>query len=517
NYTGSSLRTEIPAASMGGAASARAVFSTADHLMEIDFSDYVLYTETASLLHIIQTDLSANTISGNNNDMMQLEMTAYGDACTVAGLTIELFDYTTAAPGDLGVATLWESGASIATVSLAGGAYNFTSLGLAISSGATRTFQVSIDVAGGAQEGKAASLVLADVETGAKASITTRGIPNAYIGSVSSDVVVDGLFEDWTDIIPSPGGGENPNIDITSYSATSTNYQNVSVYLDVAGAIAAGQKIPFEMAIDTAGTGPGSGAPADNPPTVSSTTSDYQLGGGPAVFTAVVSDDVSVQGVVVEYYTPGYNVAQMVLISGDDKEGTYRYQTASTYTTGTEIEYTIKALDSSMQEGSASAKITFTDSGGGPGPDPDPNVVPSITDTTTLWQPIGTITISATITDSDGSVATATMNGLAPTGSSGDDYWWDVGQATPAKYDYLIVAQDNEGGESETSGSVLVYDANRPAIYHTPVFSSPSGVSIPITATVTNSPTSVTLHYTPVGGSLQSVAMVEQGGGIYSY
>jgi len=102
----------------------------------------------------------------------------------------------------------------------------------------------------------------AKVDRGA-VTITGSGA-KSYIGTVTHEIKIDGLFEDWVGIEKVSDSDSqpvsNPNVDISSYAAVNTD-SVLSLYLDVEGAILEGTELPVEAYVyqpRTPGEQPGS-------------------------------------------------------------------------------------------------------------------------------------------------------------------------------------------------------------------------------------------------------------------
>jgi hypothetical protein len=244
-----------------------------------------------------------------------------------------------------------------------------------------------------------------------------------------------------------------------------------------------------------------------------------QLSGGNVNVSANVTDETALFDVWVELFDPGMVSFINTTMSYDIASGLFFYD--SSYVAIGQWTFVISANDTSDNWASAQDNFDITD-----------GTPPDIVNVWALPSPQeinGAVNVSAAVTDN---VAVLDVNveiikpDLTPFGNftmlydaiSGryyyEDTYVDVGTHT-----FTIWAQDTNTNNNSALGSFIIEDTTPPVIDHLPVTRANLGVSIPISANVTDAGTiaSVTLYFMNVGDTIyQSAAMILGVGNEYS-
>ena len=180
------------------------------------------------------------------------------------------------------------------------------------------------------------------------------------------------------------------------------------------------------------------------------------------IFATITDSDGTISTADIKWGTSTGNYPNTVSMtnSGDDYSGVIPAQSD-----GTHVYFVVYAEDNEGGSAQSSENDYLVD---------DPNILPEITGVgfiPTDPESTETVSVSATITDSDGTISTADIKWGTSTGSypntvsmtnSGDDYSGVIPAQSDGTHVYFVVyAEDNEGGSAQSSeNDYLVDDPN---------------------------------------------------------
>jgi hypothetical protein len=243
---------------------ARAIFSTVSS-GEYDFSDYAITIESGALVISQQSTVQNQlTIPSSDNPYMSLTMNAHGETVSLTSLTLKKAAQSTAS--DTMIASVNVYSDSTLTTQVGTGVLSNGKAVINMDSPVTMTvgtanmLYVGITIAADVS-GQGRTIAMDTVDAGLSrgvASVNILSRPNAYLGQPGSNIVIDGLFEDWSSytMFTDPAFDANPNgdpnersIDITNYNAVTEQVGGVrtsSFYVEVADNIMSGTDMPIE-------------------------------------------------------------------------------------------------------------------------------------------------------------------------------------------------------------------------------------------------------------------------------
>ncbi|MCK4456131.1 MAG: FG-GAP repeat protein [Thermoplasmata archaeon] len=215
-----------------------------------DIADLAVSNTGGSLEVIQESYISDWVVSGPNETLLRLSMTAHGTDMHITQMTAEMVG--TASPGELStVRLLNENLATIGTVSPSS-TMTFD-LDVVVQEGSLETFYVEVATTSASENTVGMRILLpSDIrtETGSvtlKTEDPLNDIGLGYLGSVKTGYSIDGAFSEWTGTPDNPGDvlpSDNPNIDLVS-SASANETDNLYFFVEVDGQILKGTALPY--------------------------------------------------------------------------------------------------------------------------------------------------------------------------------------------------------------------------------------------------------------------------------
>jgi len=513
---GSVLQTRTPLQDLNvGSGDIKVCFRTSDEFDQGDISDYFIGSQQGALW-LTQTSMSGMSITndGQPNAVLALEVKAWGGDIMLEELDVAKYDFSTAADADVDSISVYKDSVEAAnlidTKALVDGRASME-LDQAVANGTTLDLVVAARVSG--VEGRALSLTVDEilVDKGV-ASLVTKEIANAYIGSSPASPVVDGLFSEW---LPSYSDGigdaGSDSIDITGFDA---QCDSGSIFLDieVSEGLLGGAKIPAMVPF----TG------SQHPMVKDDTDLEAVPVNTVVVVNCTITTDNELDLVKLDYTDTsggGHNISMNLV--GDN------IWTASIPGQGTTgwLEYHVWARDSHGLAGSSSLEAVMVYV---PGSGAGDVVSPVIVHEQVLDKVAErAINITARITDVGTGVVLATLHyqdsgsHSVPMNRWGGDMYSALIPAQPSgmKVEYSIEAEDGAGNIVEIERcEILIHDPSAPVI----TVDAPGSVfvhqDINITAELGNmgASTNARLIYHDQWGS-HNISMVCWDGNLFSY
>ena len=213
-----------------------------------DIADLAVSNIGGSLEAIQESYLSDNVVSGTNEVLLRLSMTAHGTDVHIAQITAKMVG--TALPGELSTVRLLDE--NLATIDTVSPSSMMTfDLDRTVQEGSLETFYVAVDTTSASENTVGMRILLAsDIRTGS-GSVTLKiedplnDIGLGYLGSVKTGYSIDGAFSDWTGTPDVPGDSDgNPNIDLVS-SSSANETDSLYFFVEVDGHILKGTALPY--------------------------------------------------------------------------------------------------------------------------------------------------------------------------------------------------------------------------------------------------------------------------------
>jgi len=256
--SGQELEAQLWDADIGlkDAGNLRVLFRVADYMGREDSSDLVvspsgvLKLDVSSMIngniHAGENELGRITITSFNEGTTSVNSLRFRDSGSLSGLSTERL---------AAEFLLTLNGNPIASTGYSNGRVDFAlsssdSPGLTIAGKAVLLLKMKA----GSEfvrdySGKTINLRLTGIETQAGLTISQTGIAG-YINSQSNNIMIDGLFDDWTQKqTDRTGDSDNPNTDITGYNSLSSGNRTY-FYLSVRGEILKGVNVPTVRAMN---------------------------------------------------------------------------------------------------------------------------------------------------------------------------------------------------------------------------------------------------------------------------
>ncbi|MFQ6106996.1 MAG: tetratricopeptide repeat protein [Thermoplasmata archaeon] len=214
-----------------------------------DTSDLTVSNVGGSLKVVQESYLDDWVVSGTNEILLRLTMTADGSDVRVAQISAEIIG--TASPAELTAVELLDE--NLNTLDSASPSSIVTlGVNVTIEGGSFETFYVAVNTISTSQHTVGARIRLPSdiqVESG---SVTLRtenpnnGIGLGYLGSVKEGYVMDGAFSEWVGTLDPRGdvSDDNPNIDIVSFSSVNET-EALYFFVEVDGQMLKGTAIPY--------------------------------------------------------------------------------------------------------------------------------------------------------------------------------------------------------------------------------------------------------------------------------
>ncbi|MCK4443083.1 MAG: hypothetical protein KAW09_00965, partial [Thermoplasmata archaeon] len=227
------------------------LFHTLSSNGEQDFSDFVL-SETGGVLSVLQRSaILTGTISGLDQNLLNLSLTAHNSQVTLTSLEVEVSGSVLSSEVS-SLKLVDSSNQVLAQTFYYGNPVTFEFDPVTIEEGTSTSLTVRSDLTGG--DGKTIGVAIPSSssfgvgEDAATATYISSTYDLGYVGQVPVDMTVDGGFADWIDCYGLDGIGEgstlgDSNIDIMCYG-NSAGQGSLFTYFDVSGRMLAGTDVP---------------------------------------------------------------------------------------------------------------------------------------------------------------------------------------------------------------------------------------------------------------------------------
>ena len=213
-----------------------------------DIADLAVSNIGGSLEAIQESYLSDNVVSGTNEVLLRLSMTAHGTDMHITQITAKMVG--TALPGELSTVRLLDE--NLTTIDTVSPSSMMTfDLDRTVQEGSLETFYVAVDTTSASENTVGMRILLpSDIHTESGSVTLKTGHPlndagRGYLGSIKTGYSIDGAFLDWTGTPDVPGDSDgNPNIDLVS-SSSANETDNLYFFVEVDGQILKGTALPY--------------------------------------------------------------------------------------------------------------------------------------------------------------------------------------------------------------------------------------------------------------------------------
>ncbi|MFQ6128388.1 MAG: tetratricopeptide repeat protein [Thermoplasmata archaeon] len=214
-----------------------------------DMADLVVSNVGGSLEVVEESYLDDWVVSGTNEILLRLTMTAHGMDIQITQIYAEMIG--TASPSEISDVKLLDENLVTIDTTYPSNIVTFE-LNLTVQEGSFEVLYVAVDTTSASQNTVGMRIRQpSDVLTeGGSVTLRTEnpanGIGLGYLGSVKEGYSIDGAFFDWVGTPDMPGdvSNDNPNIDIVSYSSANET-DSFFFFLEVEGRILKGTAIPY--------------------------------------------------------------------------------------------------------------------------------------------------------------------------------------------------------------------------------------------------------------------------------
>jgi len=247
---GNQLETQVNWEALGGEERiVEAVFYSQSYAQEEDFADYVA-SNAKGILNVKTKSVATEVITGTDNPLLELELTAIKADMKLTELEIELLG--TAETSELSKIKLFSQEEGLLTERIPISKYITFRLDtpLEIAEDTIKQLIITADVKDSSGHTLGASIQSPRDVMVEEGIVSIGKIPSAnelgYLGFVPTEPTIDGGFSDWIDSKTDSDAStvSNPNINIQNYNTT-TYSSNIYFYLSVESNLMNGTPVPF--------------------------------------------------------------------------------------------------------------------------------------------------------------------------------------------------------------------------------------------------------------------------------
>ncbi len=215
-----------------------------------DIADLIVSNTGGSLEVIQKSYLSDPVVSGSNEVLLELSVTAHGTDMHITQITAKMKG--TALPEELSTVRLLDE--NLATIDAVSPSSMMTfDVNVTVQEGSSEIFYVAVDTTSTSENTVGMRILQpSDIrtESGSVTLITENpqdDIGLGYLGSIKAGYSIDGAFSEWTGTPDNPGDvlpTDNPNIDLVSFSSANET-DNLYFFVEVDGQILKGTALPY--------------------------------------------------------------------------------------------------------------------------------------------------------------------------------------------------------------------------------------------------------------------------------